>query len=406
MRRKMNDLMAKRAGLLAEAEAAYNSGDRETYTAKMTAIGNVNTEINEVKALIDEQDRQFMAKAPDAREEAEKAQERGNALMKGGEVKFSAAEVRKAVTLATGTLVEPTGVGSDVRDIIGGAVSSIVDQVSVADLTGMGAYQEPYVISELTANANTVASKAGTSRPASTDPTFGVAEIKPYELTVTSFVDRNLARLTPANYYAKIYNMAMRAMRRKLATLIVNGDGETTHVMYGIKNAVNKAGTPIYSTANVSAVDVNLLDNLYFAYGTDDALAPNARLLLTKSDLKALGQLRGTNEKQRLFAIEPDMGNPNTGIIRDGGVVIPYTICSDLTSLSGATASASGAIQTMCYGSPANYLLGLFGDFTIRVDESFKAQERLLTILGDAFVGGNLVADKGFVVATVPKSGS
>lgn len=406
MRRKMNDLMTKRAGLLAEAEAAYNSGDREAYTAKMTAIGNVNTEINEVKALIDEQDRQFMAKAPDAREEAEKAQERGNALMKGGEVKFSAAEVRKAVTLATGTLVEPTGVGSDVRDIIGGAVSSIVDQVSVADLTGMGAYQEPYVISELAANANTVASKAGVSRAASTDPTFGVAEIKPYELTVTSFVDRNLARLTPANYYAKIYNMAMRAMRRKLATLIVNGDGETTHVMYGIKNAVNKAGTPIYSTANVSAVDVNLLDNLYFAYGTDDALAPNARLLLTKTDLKAIGQLRGTNEKQRLFTIEPDMGNPNTGIIRDGGVVIPYTICSDLTSLSGATASTSGAIQTMCYGSPANYLLGLFGDFTIRVDESFKAQERLLTILGDAFVGGNLVADKGFVVATVPKSGS
>lgn len=406
MRRKMNDLMTKRAGLLAEAEAAYNSGDRETYTAKMTAIGNVNTEINEVKALIDEQDRQFMAKAPDAREAAEKAQERGNALLKGGEVKFSADEVRKAVTLATGTLVEPTGVGSDVRDIIGGAVSSIVDQVSVADLTGMGAYQEPYVISELTANANTVASKAGTSRPASTDPTFGVAEIKPYELTVTSFVDRNLSRLTPANYYAKIYNMAMRAMRRKLATLIVNGDGETTHVMYGIKNAVNKAGTPIYSTADVSAVDVNLLDNLYFAYGTDDALAPNARLLLTKSDLKAIGQLRGTNEKQRLFSIEPDMGNPNTGIIRDGGVVIPYTICSDLTSLSGATASTSGAIQTMCYGSPANYLLGLFGDFTIRVDESFKAQERLLTILGDAFVGGNLVADKGFVVATVPKSGS
>lgn len=406
MRRKMNDLMAKRAGLLAEAEAAYNSGDREAYTAKMTAIGNVNAEINEVKTLIDEQDRQFMAKAPDAREEAEKAQERGAALLKGGEVKFSADEVRKAVTLATGTLVEPTGVGSDVRDIIGGAVSSIVDQVSVANLTGMGAYQEPYVISELTANANTVASKAGASRPASTDPTFGVAEIKPYELTVTSFVDRNLARLTPANYYAKIYNMAMRAMRRKLANLIVNGDSEATHVMYGIKNAVNKAGSTIYSTANVSAVDVNLLDSLYFAYGTDDALAPNARLLLAKADLKAIGQLRGTNEKRRLFTIEPDMGNPNTGIIRDGGVVIPYTICSDLTSLSGATASSSGAIQTMCYGSPANYLLGLFGDFTIRVDESFKAQERLLTILGDAFVGGNLVADKGFVVATVPKSGS
>lgn len=406
MRRKMNDLMAKRAGMLDEAEAAYKSGDHDAYTAKMTAIGNINKEINEVKALIDEQDRQFLAKAPDAREEAEKAQERGNVLMKGGEVKFSTIEVRKAITLATGTLVQPTGVGTDIHDIVGGAVSSIVDQVRVEDLSGMGAYQEPYVISELTANANTVASKAGSARTASTDPTFGVAEIKPYEMTVTSFVDRNLARLTPANYYAKVYSMAMKAMRRKLAGLIVNGDGETTHVMHGIKTATNKAGSAIYATENVSAVDVNLLDTLYFAYGTDDALEPNARLLLTKKDLKAIGKLRGTNEKQRLFAIEPDMGNPNVGIIRDGGVVIPYTICSDLTMLDGATASSSAAIQTMCYGSPANYLLGLFGDFTVRVDESYKAQERLLTILGDAFVGGNLVADKGFVVATVPKSGS
>ena len=397
MRRKMNDLMANRAGMLADAEAAYKSGDHDAYTAKMTAIGNINNEINEVKALIDEQDRQFLSKAPDAKEEAEKAAERGNVLMKGGEVKFSTIEVRKAITLATGTLVQPTGVGTDIHDIVGGAVSSIVDQVRVEDLSGMGAYQEPYVISEPTANANTVASKAGSARTGSTDPTFGVAEIKPYEMTVTSFVDRNLARLTPANYYAKVYSMAMKAMRRKLAGLIVNGDGETT--------ATNKAGSAIYATENVSAVDVNLLDTLYFAYGTDDALEPNARLLLTKKDLKTIGKLRGTNEKQRLFAIEPDMGNPNTGVIRDGGVVIPYTICSDLTSLDGATASSAAAIQTMCYGSPANYLLGLFGDFTVRVDESYKAQERLLTILGDAFVGGNLVADKGFVVATVPKAG-
>ena len=56
----------------------------------------------------------------------------------------------------------------------------------------------------------------------------------------------------------------------------------------------------------------------------------------------------------------------------------------------------------MLYGDPANYELGLFGDYTIRVDESVKAVERMTTILGDAFVGGNLVVDKGFVVATLP----
>ena len=55
----------------------------------------------------------------------------------------------------------------------------------------------------------------------------------------------------------------------------------------------------------------------------------------------------------------------------------------------------------MVYGDPTNYELGLFGEYTVRVDESVKAVERMLTILGDAMVGGNLIVDKGFVVATV-----
>ena len=54
-------------------------------------------------------------------------------------------------------------------------------------------------------------------------------------------------------------------------------------------------------------------------------------VLLTKKNLKAFGALRGTNEKRRLLDIVPDMANPNTGIIRDGGVVIPYTISADVT---------------------------------------------------------------------------
>ena len=59
----------------------------------------------------------------------------------------------------------------------------------------------------------------------------------------------------------------------------------------------------------------------------------------------------------------------------------------------------------MVYGDPMNYELGLFGDYTVRVDESVKAVERMLTILGDAMVGGNLIVDKGFVVATLPANG-
>ena len=415
MRRKLTEKLQERTALLEKAEGLLQEGNREEYRTQMDAVKAMNGEIEEIKSLIQEQDRKFMEKAPDLAEERDKAAERGNLLMKGQEVKFSALEVSKAlflsqhaaeksVTLATGTLAQPTGAGTNIRDPLGSGVGAIIDQVYVQDLTGMSSYLEPYVISEFDASGADVATAAGTARTASGDPTFGVSKISPYELTTTSYVDRNISRLTPANYYAKVYAMAIRAMRRDTVKMIFNGDGQSTPDMYGIKNGKNMAGNPIFATVNVAEVGPDLLTDLMFAYGGDEELGGNCRLYLNKKDLQALGKLRGTNEKRRLFDIVPDAGNPNTGTIRDGGIIVPYSISSKLTALSASTAGASD-IQAMVYGDPTNYELGLFGDYTVRVDESVKAVERMLTILGDAMVGGNLVVDKGFVVATLPKTG-
>ena len=414
MRRKLTEKLQARTALLEKAEGLLQEGNREEYRTQMEAVKAMNGEIEEIKGLIQEQDRKFMEKAPDLAEEKDKAEERGNALMKGQEVKFSALEVSKAlflpqhaveksVTLATGTLAQPTGAGTNIRDPLGNGVGAIIDQVYVQDLTGMASYLEPYVISEFDASGADVATAAGTARTASGDPTFGVAKIAPYELTTTSYVDRNISRLTPANYYAKVYAMAIRAMRRDTVKMIFNGDGQSTNDMFGIKTAKNIAGNAIYATKELSAVDADLLTELMFAYGGDEMLGGSCRLYLNKADLLALGKIRGTNEKRRLFDIVPDAGNPNTGTIREGGTIVPYSIASNLTALSGSS-QGSTAIQTMVYGDPMNYEMGLFGDYTVRVDESVKAVERMLTILGDAMVGGNLIVDKGFVVATLPKS--
>lgn len=415
MRRKLTEKLQERTALLEKAEGLLQEGSREEYKAQMDLVKAMNTDIQALQDLIQEQDRKFMKQAPDLAEERDKAEERGNALMKGQEVKFSALEVSKAlflpqhaveksVTLATGTLAQPTGAGTNIRDPLGSGVGAIIDQVYVQDLTGMSSYLEPYVISEFDASGADVATAAGTARTASGDPTFGVSKISSYELTTTSYVDRNISRLTPANYYAKVYAMAIRAMRRDTVKMIFNGDGQSTPDMYGIKNAKNMAGDPIFATVNVAEVGPDLLTDLMFAYGGDEELGGNCRLYLNKKDLQALGKLRGTNEKRRLFDIVPDAGNPNTGTIRDGGIIVPYSISSKLTALSASTAGASD-IQAMVYGDPTNYELGLFGDYTVRVDESVKAVERMLTILGDAMVGGNLIVDKGFVVATLPKTG-
>ena len=411
MRRKLIDLKQLRSVELDRAETALKEGKREEYTAAMEKVRNMNSEIKSVQDLIDEQDRKFLEKADDHQVEKDKAGERGNALMKGEKVTFEVSEIRKAlwgvnksITLGTGTLVQPTGAGANIRDNLETTVSSIVDQVQVQDLEGMGSLLEPYVITESDAKGGKVSTNAGTARTASADPTFGVAKIAPYELNVTNYVDRNISRLSPANYYAKIYGMAMRAMRRKLAELIVNGDGQSTPDMYGMKNAKNQAGSAIFATENLTAINENTLDLLFYAYGGDEEIAGNARLFLNKADLKAFGQIRGTADKNRVYKVHPDTGNPNIGMIEDGGNFVPYTIVSALTALSASTAGSS-AIQTMLYGSPMNYLLGLFGPYSIRVDESVKAVERMYTILGDAMVGGNLVVHNGMVVGTLAATG-
>lgn len=408
LRRKLIDLADQRTNALTNAENALAAGNTTEYDSAMEKVTNLNAEIARVQNLLAEQQRKAVESAPTGAEARDMAEERGETLRRGDFVNFSAVEVirsvRNATTLASGTLVMPSGAGDTIRDPIGNDPSSIVNQVNVQDLTGMESYSEAYVISELTAKGGKVSTNAGKVRGASDSPTFGVAKISPYELTVTDYVDRNVSRLTPANYYAKIYNMAMRAMYRKLAELIVNGDGQKAPDMYGIKTAKNKAGANIFATANVSAINESLLDTFFYAYGSDAAIGANARLYLAKDDLKALGMLRN-NDKERVFKVHPEAGNPNIGTIEDGGVFHPYTIVPDLTALSKTVAGAS-PVQTMLYGDPMNFMLGLFGSYSVRVDESIKGEERMLTILGDAMVGGNLVVDKGFVVGTVPKSGS
>ena len=267
-----------------------------------------------------------------------------------------------------------------------------MDQVYVQNLEGLGSYEEAYVVSEMEAQGANVTTAGGTARTTS-DPTFAKAKIAPYECTTTSPVDRRIANLSPADYYAKIQAMAMTSIRRKINDLIVNGDGQSTPDMYGILTAKNTASAAIYkSLADIKAIDENTLSGLVFGYGGDEFVGGNARLLLDKASLKAIGDLRGTNEKQALFEIAPDAGNANTGIIKNGGFMVPYTIVSAI----GGT--------HLAYGDPINYLLGLFAPITVRVDESVYADKRLNAVLGDALVGGNLVVDKGFVIQKIDPS--
>lgn len=396
-RRQLNDLMGQRANFLAAAEAAQNAGNPTEFQAQMANATALNPQIDDLKAIVDEADRYAAVNAPVIGANASRRDmaEMGRILADHQPVKLNMHDFlpqllrQDSVTLATGTLVTPQGAGADVRSGFTSQISSLIDEVSVMDLTGMSSYEEPYVVSEMEAQGGVVASTAGTARTAS-DPTFAKAPIGAYEVTVTTYVDRNLGRLNPANYAAKIQTMALNALRRKANALIMNGDGQVSPKMYGITTAKNSAGSAIYDGKNIGeAISVGTLDELVFGYGAEEAVDGTARLYLTKANLKAIGALRGTNEKRRLYEIEADPANPNTGVIRDGGMIVPYTICAD-----------TGASK-LVYLNPLNYLLGLFGEYTIRVDESYKFAERMNTIAGDILMGGNLVVDKGAFIGTL-----
>ena len=406
-RERLIDLCNQRTVQLEAANTAMEAGNTADYDSAMERVANLNTEIQRVQNLIAEQERVIDAQQPSRGELQDMAEDRANILRTGGEVTFAQDEVRRfirnSVTLATETLAEPTGVDGYIRDAMGNVPSSIIDRVSVMDLTGLGSFLVPYAISDLTATGGKVKTNAGTARTPGSDPSLAYAELRPYEVNVTQYIDRNISRLTPVAYYNYIQSMAMRAMRRKVATLIANGDGQSSPDMYGIKTAKNKAGNAICASVNISAINEDLMDDLFFAYGSDEACGENAYLFLHKLDLKAIGKLRNS-DKDKIFKMIRT--SANEGVIDDSGSTTPYSIMKDLTALSTATASSSAATPTMIYGDPANYLLGLFGGFTIRIDESYKAAERLNTILGDVFVGGNVVVDKGFVIANLPKSGS
>lgn len=389
MRRKLNDLINQRSRKIEAAEAALNAGDQAAYNSAMTEIRNMNGEIDQIQNLIAEQDRQFAQRTPDLAEQRDMAEELGRQLMNREAVTITARDALNAVTLGTTGIVTPTGAPGTVNGPVDAMVSSIVDQVTTLDLTGLGSYAVPYEISGLAAAAGNVEETAGKPRTESADPKFGIADIKPYDLTVTAFVDRNLARLTPVAYFQTVQNMAVRAARRKLAELIVNGDGTGSPVFQGITVAKNRAGEAIAAALSVTAVDETTLDELYFAYGSDDAIGAEARLLLTKKNLKAFGALRGTAEKQRLIHVVPNAQNPNTGTLENGGVILPYTLNSSVTDTK------------LIYGDPGNFTLGLFGPITLRLDESIKGVERMNTILLDGQVGGNVTVHKGFVVGTI-----
>lgn len=403
-RRMYINAVAERTKHLNAAEAALAANNQDEYESELAAARAMNANIEQLQTLVNEQDRFISAVEIPAQPTTAAAipadVENLVAQLHNGEkitlpqdqVLATIRDAVNSVLIGTDTLAKPTGVGTRIRDNQD-TVSGVLSMVTVEDLSGCQEWQEPYVKENSTAKVG-----ADGTAPTESNPTFRVAAVKPVLVDTIAYVSRHIANLTPVAYYEKVKALALNALREKIVELMTKGDGNT---FYGFTNAKNTKGEFIAKTLTVNsvAIDEKFLRNLVLRSGGKNTTGHGV-LQLTKDDLVAFGDVRGSDKKP-VYEVVPDAATSgNTGFIKDGGLSVPYVVNSYLTSLSTATQGAA-ALPTMIYGDLSAYMLGLFGNYSVLVDSSYKFAEKLLSVMGEVMAGGNLCAHEALTVVTL-----
>ena len=294
----------------------------------------------------------------------EKIEARAKAFAESGKMTIDNAEAR-AVLVSSGTLATPTEVGG-INDPVGARVSSIVDLVKIVNASGMGAYKVAYTDTDATAATQTEGGAYNAS-----EPVFGFVEIAPQTEAVLSYISKQARKQTPLNYQQKVNESALVALRKRAAKIVTD------------KLIASNLTTKLSGIA----LDEKFLRKVALNYGGDESVVGAATLFIGKTDLVTLGDVRGSDKKP-VYEITPDAGNPNTGVIKDGGLSVQYCIDSNLPE------------GTTVYGQGRCFELALFSDYEINVSEDFAFDKGLLAIRGDVELGGDVTVKGGFVVAT------
>lgn len=355
-------------------------------------------ELEEVNAAIAELDKPAEEEQPQrSKLNFMKKEERGVKTMNIEERTKKAEEFRntgkktlesRSVLVSGGTIATPTGVDG-INDTFN-TVSSIVDLVEVVDCKGMSSNKIAYMVNGSSADIKTEGSAAATG-----EPTFAFTTITPVSVGLVSYVSDQIRKQSPLNYEQKVTDAAKTALKVKASAIITDA----------IKGSTLNAKVTGTVASSKGVIDDKTLRKLVLAYGGNENVEGNAYLFLNKADLIAFGDVRGANEKKAVYEIVPNASNPNTGIIKDGGLAVNYCINSNCDVFAG-TAQAATEKATMFYGQPTNCQLDLFGDYEIRVSDDYKFAENLLAIRGQVDAGAGVVKKDGFVVLVLPKTGA
>ena len=275
----------------------------------------------------------------------------------------------RSVLVSSGKLALPKAVANEIGELPA-VVSSIVDDVDVIDATGTGTWEFPYRKTDAAAAAVTEGSAIG-----GTAGTFDKVTIGPEAWGILDEISNQVKKMTPVNYQQSIQNNAYLALRREARNKIV------TKVL---------ASTLIETVAGM-ALDATYIRKLVLGYDADESVAGNAKLYINKADLQTLGAIRGTNEKKAVFEIE--FTDANNGTIKDGAMLVPFSICAALTA------------GTQLYGNPRTIKMLMWDNYEVSTDDGGDYFKRnMLGIRGLQTAGADLAVWHGMQKITQANS--
>lgn len=281
-------------------------------------------------------------------------------------LKMDANEMR-SVLVSSGKLATPTEV-SGINDNGFVGVSSILDLVKVVNCEGMHTNRVAYAVNDMTAAQHTEGGVIVES-----DPTYDFIDITPKTYAVLASISKEAKKQTPLNYTQKVDENARLALRKVAAQVVTAAAANST----------------LTTALTLAALDQKALRTIAFNYGGNEGIEGEAWLFINKADLITLGDVRGSNEKKAVFEITPDAANPNTGVIKDGGLSVKYCINNNLIA------------GTMLYGNPKNIELDLFSNYDVEVSNDFYFNKLMDAIRGDVQLGADVVVKDGIIKVTV-----
>jgi len=262
-------------------------------------------------------------------------------------------------------------------------VSPLADLVRIINAPGAESYKKGYM---KTYGVGGYTAEGGNA--VSTEPTWGYIEINKAKITAYTEVPEEFEKLAPTMYIPEILRNLSISIKKKLALEILKGAG-TSNTLTGILTAAAATAIETSKDLELSTIDDTTLDKIIFTYGGDEEVEGSAVLILSKADLLAFANVKGTNEKKKLYDID---------IVNHTINKIPYVINSNVTPLASASAGGYG----MLYGSLQNYELTVFSQLEVSKSTDYKFKEGQVAYKASGFFGGNVVTFNGFLRVKKP----